>query len=500
MIHNNNIHRISQKKEVVYNVSINLLLQTVNIICGFILPPLIVQTFGSELNGMTSSIKQFIAYLGVVESGIGGASIAILYKPLAEKNIQSRNEILSATRHFYNKSGFLFTGLVIILAIIYPLIIKSQEKNNLSRLMVLILGISGIADFFLIGKYRVLLVADRKNYVVAFIHTIEIISNTVISIALIKLFNISSILMMQSVISFSFLLKYVLIVSYIKQKYHNLYIFNSPNVNILQQKWDVLIHQIGGLIIFNSPIVLLSIFCDLNTVSIYAVYSVVFVGLGNLIGCISTGMQAFFGKLLFEKRINSIYQKYETMYFIILGWIYSCAYILTIPFMKLYTKNMIDAEYIQPMLATLFVVVGIANKLRVPADLLISAAGHFKETKNRSMLEVMINIIASLFFVIKYGLSGVLIGSVCSFAYRTVDIIIYSHTKILNDKVKYTGIRIMLWGLCYFIAIYIIKCAIPYSGISNFDWIKYAFKVGIILAVPGIGYILLHFKSLFSSF
>jgi O-antigen/teichoic acid export membrane protein len=366
--------------------------------------------------------------------------------------------------------------------------------------MVLILSISGVSDFFLIGKYRVLLVADRKNYVVALIHAIEIISNTVISIVLIKLFKISSILMMQSIVSFSFLLKYILIVSYIKRNYHDLYIFDSPNINILQQKWDVLIHQIGGLIIFNSPIVLLSIFCDLNTVSIYAVYSVVFTGLGSLIGCISTGMQAIFGKLLIEKKISLIYQKYETMYFIILGWIYSCAYILTIPFMKIYTKNMVDAEYIQPMLAVLFVIVGIANKLRVPADLLISAAGHFKQTKNRSIVEVIINIITSFIFVIKYGLNGVLIGSVCSFAYRTVDIIIYSHTKILDNKIRHTGFMITLWGLCYFTAIYIVKRIIPYSGISNFDWIKYAFKVGIILAIPGIGYISLRFRSLFSSF
>jgi hypothetical protein len=136
----------------------------------------------------------------------------------------------------------------------------------------------------------------------------------------------------------------------------------------------------------------------------------VFSSLGNLIGCISNGIQAIFGKLLIEKRINSIYQKYETIYFIILGWAYSCVYILTIPFMKLYTKNMVDAEYVQPTLTVLFVVVGIANHLRIPASLLITAAGHFKQTKNRAILEAIINIIASLLFVIKYGLNGILIA------------------------------------------------------------------------------------------
>jgi O-antigen/teichoic acid export membrane protein len=497
MIQNNNTHQTSQKKEVTYNVLVNLLLQIVSIVCGFILPPLIVQTFGSNINGMVSSIKQFIAYLSIVEAGIGGASIAMLYKPLAENNIKFRNEILSATRYFYNKSGFLFTGLIIIFAFIYPFIIRSQENNNLSRLMVLILGISGVSDFFLIGKYRVLLIADRKNYVVVLIHSMEIISNTVISILLIKLFNVSSIITMQLMVSFSFLLRYILIVSYIKRNYRDLYIFNLPNTNILQQKWDVLVHQISGLIVFNSPIVLLSIFCDLNTVSIYTVYSMVFSSLGSLIGCISNGIQAVFGKLLIEKRIDSIYQKYETMYFIILGWAYSCAYILTIPFMKLYTKNMVDAEYVQPTLTTLFVAVGIANNLRVPANLLITAAGHFKQTKNRAILEAVVNIIASLFFVIKYGLNGILIGSACSFLYRTVDMIVYSHSNILNTRIVYIIGKIILWGLCYFIVAYVVIRIVPYSGISYFGWIKYAFTVVIILAVPGIGYILSRFRLLF---
>lgn len=57
--------------------------------------------------------------------------------------------------------------------------------------------------------------------------------------------------------------------------------------------------------------------------------------------------------------------------------------------------------------------------------------------------------------------------------------------------------KIILWGLCYFIVIYIVIRITPYSGISYFGWIKYAFKVAIILAVPGMGYILSRFRLLF---
>jgi O-antigen/teichoic acid export membrane protein len=105
----------SLKIEAAYNIAANLGPQIVTAICGFILPPLIIRTFGSETNGMVFSIGQFVAYLSVVEAGIGGASIAALYKPLAENNATERNGILAATRHFYNRSGFFCYNTKVLL-------------------------------------------------------------------------------------------------------------------------------------------------------------------------------------------------------------------------------------------------------------------------------------------------------------------------------------------------------------------------------------------------
>ena len=69
---------VSNKKLIFLTVVSNLSLQVVTALCGFVLPPLVICTFGSSVNGMVSSISQFIAYLNVVEAGVGGASIAAL--------------------------------------------------------------------------------------------------------------------------------------------------------------------------------------------------------------------------------------------------------------------------------------------------------------------------------------------------------------------------------------------------------------------------------------
>ena len=58
--------------------------EMVAVICGLILPRLILSTFGSSYNGITSSITQFLSCVTLLRAGIGGVTRASLYKPLAD--------------------------------------------------------------------------------------------------------------------------------------------------------------------------------------------------------------------------------------------------------------------------------------------------------------------------------------------------------------------------------------------------------------------------------
>ena len=69
-----------------YNIVTTLILQFVVLISGFIVPKLIIGKFGSNVNGLLSSITQFLAYISLLESGIGPVVKASLYKPIAEKD------------------------------------------------------------------------------------------------------------------------------------------------------------------------------------------------------------------------------------------------------------------------------------------------------------------------------------------------------------------------------------------------------------------------------
>ena len=61
----------------------SLFLQGVVFLSGIILPRFFLQEYGSNINGMVTSVNQFLVYLGLAEAGIGTASLVALYTPLA---------------------------------------------------------------------------------------------------------------------------------------------------------------------------------------------------------------------------------------------------------------------------------------------------------------------------------------------------------------------------------------------------------------------------------
>lgn len=102
------------------NIISNFAVQIISAIAGIIIPKLIIIQYGSTINGMVGSVGQFLMYAGLVEAGIGNASIVALYKPLTEKSWNDVNVILSEANRKYRKSGFIYILITLLIACIYP--------------------------------------------------------------------------------------------------------------------------------------------------------------------------------------------------------------------------------------------------------------------------------------------------------------------------------------------------------------------------------------------
>ncbi len=471
-------------EKALYNLMGNVLLQVVAAAVGFILPVLFIQHYGSTVNGMIGSIKQFIVYLSLVEAGVGAASMVALYKPLLNQNNISINAILSATSLFYRKSGYLFLGGLLLIAVLYPLLVKNEVEPIISSLMVLILGAGGLAEYFLIGKYRVLINADQRNYIISLIQAFTTILNAVVIVILIL--HDTHVLVVQAAATMVFVVQFLTIRWYVKKNYSYITFSEEPDFESIDQRWSALVHQIAALIVYNSPAVIITVFLGLKAVSIYVVYNMIFTAVNQMVAVFNAAVLAGFGQLIAGQDVDALrktYANYEYIFYGIIAWVFTCTALLIMPFMSIYTAGFIDANYIRPDIAVLLLVTSILGIIKSTMGTLIRAAGHFRETQTRSLLEAAINLCASLVLVQPLGLVGVLLGAVCSNSYRVVDTVLYTSKHILQQSPLPIIKRILSNAALAFIAAIAFLFWIDIQAINYGQWFLWATGVAIFVFI-----------------
>ena len=92
-----------KNKATLLNMISGLILQLFTLVSGFILPKIILIYFGSEVNGLVSSLNQFLSYITLVEGGITGVIVANLYKPIVDQDNRKISSVLITADRFYKK-------------------------------------------------------------------------------------------------------------------------------------------------------------------------------------------------------------------------------------------------------------------------------------------------------------------------------------------------------------------------------------------------------------
>jgi hypothetical protein len=275
-----------------------------------------------------------------VSLGLGITAQVALYKPLSDNNWYKINEILSATSRFFNRTGFVFFGIIIISSVLFPLVSKTDTSNYVLFLLVLIYGIGAMSEFIFISKYKILLAADQKQHILSNIQSQGILINTFVSVVLILCH--SSILLVQIMATLTYLLRLLLTIRYVKKKYVALDFNVTPNNESLNGKWTAFSYQIAGMINTYTPIIIVAFFCGFKNASVFSIYNMIFFSLTMITAIFSSGFSASFGNMLAKNEVYVLaksFASFEFMFRNIMFVVYTIALILVIPFMSIYIKS-----------------------------------------------------------------------------------------------------------------------------------------------------------------
>lgn len=483
--------KISRKNSAILNMIFNFIYQGTNTIVNIIIPPLIIGKYGSAINGLISTIKQILAYVQLVGAGISESTVVSLYKPLADDDTDKINSIYNACSITFFRMGVVFNLISLVVALVYPFFIKESFDYTFLVVLILVLSIAGASEFYVIGKYRALLIADQRLYIINIAQTVGSISNLLITIILIYLD--ANIILIQLGASILYAMRILIVYTYVKKNYLFLDKKCIPNFKAIEKRKAATVHHLSGLVCFGTQTVTISIFCGLIEASIYSVYNLIFNGMNLILSTISSSLLATFGNMLAsddKEHTRKIFSLFETFYYLCVFILYTVTYIMFLSFVDLYTSNVSDVNYIRRSFAMLFCIMGIINCTRTPGATLINAIGHYKETQNRALVEMTICIILQLLLVNIYKSEGVILGTIIAFLYRACDIFNYSNKVILSQSVRQT-LKKIIPNLIIFITFMLLVNSFDTYFVNNyFEWILVAI---IITSICSIIYLIINF-------
>lgn len=481
------------------NIKAAWLWQLVHILCQFATRTVIIKVLTIEYVGLSGLFSNVLTMLSLAELGIGEAIVFSLYGPIAKKE----HVVISSIMKFYQKV-YVFVG-VFIAAVGYALtpyigyFIKDMPENipDLDLIYLLFVANSAISYFF---SYKgTFITANQKNSIVVVnnginelvmvlvqITTLIITRNyilyLVIGVAFVLLRNITITLIANR--------KY----PYLKEKVREKMppeIFDS----IKKNTGAMVLHKIGGIVVFATDNLIISKFVGLVSVGLYTNYHVITNAVSVFINKFFQAMAASVGNLAVDAETEKQEKVFNSMTFLNF-WLHvfccCCLFNLLNPFISVIW---LGEEFLFAIGIVLLIVIKLyVTGMRISVQTFKNAKGLYWQNKFMPVGEALINLIASVILAKSMGVSGVLLGTIVSSILTCVWIeprVLYKYGFHKSPKSYYVR-------YIKYLAIFAVIMAVTYgcnSLILSDNLLTFVVKCCISGVVPNLLMVLFFYKT-----
>lgn len=484
------------KKKLFSNMTVGLLAQIVAVLSGFVLPRLILERYGSEVNGLTQSIKQFLGIINFLDMGVGQVVRSALYRPLAQKDSRQISRIMSSGGKFYRRLAYALAGYVGVLIFVYPLVVDSSFGWEYTALMIAVMAIGSFCQYYFGIIHEQLLHADQKSYLIYGMQILTTLANLAGCVWMIRAgCSIHAVKLMTALV---FLLRPVVYVLYVRRHYSidkKIEYTEEP----IKQKWNGIAQHVSAVVLDGTDNIVLTLFSTLSNVSVYSVYYFVISSIQNLYQSAAVGIQSAAGAVWAGNdtaAIKKMFSWVELGLHFATVLLFTCVGVLIVPFVRVYTDGLTDAQYIQPLFAALLTVAYGIRCLRTPYNIWILASGHFKQTQRCHIVAAALNLVLSILAVSRWGLVGIAVGTLIAMVYQTLWMAVYAAKKLLSISLAHIAGQFALDALAAGVSVVAVS-RVSLETVSYLGWFMMAVKVGLIsLVVIGLVMALFRFRLL----
>lgn len=445
-----------KKTKLIKNIITGFGGQLIIIILGLIVPRIFITSYGSDVNGLLSTITQVFSYMALLEAGIGQAAKNLLFKPFQEKDKDGISEIASIAKSYFRRLTLIYGAGVIAIAFILPFVLKTNVDNITIVLIILLEGMSGVISFYFIQTPSIIIGVDGKNYINNVINLVNKIAGYVVKIVM-AAFGLN-IVLLQLVFFLVTVVKVFFYETYFRKHYEWIRFKKTGREIKLKDRNAYILTEICWTIFSSTDMIVLSVFVSTQLSSVYGIYNMIFANVSLLVNSVYTSVNYLLGYSYHEsiEKYSHIHDSFNSIFLGLMTVLMSVCYCLTIPFVTLYTHGVTDANYIYNSLPLMFCLIQLISWSRYVSGNLTGIAGYAKPTSYISLVEALLNFSLSIIFVHKFGIVGVTLATVIALPVKVVWCTYVADKKVMKRS-YWKSISIIGVNFLFFFSVVILS-------------------------------------------
>ncbi|MDT8394531.1 MAG: sugar transporter [Bacteroidales bacterium] len=433
------------------------------LVLAFISRKVFIDTLGTELVGLSATMRNILGFLNLAELGVYTAVATSLYSPLVKDEKVKINEIISLFGFFYRIIGLFILAAGVILSIFLPQIFSRTELSLLILYAAYFTFLATTLVSYFNNYKQVLLVADQRQYMLTRITNWLNILKITLQILYVKYIAPDYLVWLGIELSFGLIIRFMLNRKAVKE-----YPWLTTNLgegralfvkykDIILKVKQLFVHKIAEFALYQTGNILVFALTSLSMVTYYTNYTIIFTKITTLVSSTLGSNLAGVGHVIAEKdagKIKKVFWEFNAMFYWIAGSLVFSLYYLTEPFITLW----LGAEFILEKAVFIIMLFNVYVRItRQTINFFINGYGIFRDVW-APWTEAAINIGIAIGVGYFYGLLGVVLGmAISSMLIVVLWKPFFLYREGFKEKFwpfwKYTGIYIFLliacWALFY---------------------------------------------------
>lgn len=405
----------------------------------FVTRTIFIQVLGKSYLGINGLFSDILTMLSLTELGFDSAINFKLYKPLAQNDIKRVRILMKFFRQVYAVVGCTILAMGLMVIPLLPHLIRDYDTLallGLNAVGIFLLHLMNSVCSYLFFAYRTAVIrADQKVYILSIADFFVVLLSNLVQI-IILLTTGSFVLYTATLVLFSVLQNLVNAVI-IKRRYPEVFIPEPESLSrqevadMFKDCGALFVYKVEGVVLKATDNMVLSSFIGLTIVGMYSNYLILYNTITSFLKKLYGATKASVGNLYVVADMKTKYVFFQVMNYLT-AVLYGTACVGIAVEANELLRCWIGVDYLIPQPFPVLVgieifFVGIKENLGQVRQI----SGVFRQMWFRPILGVIVNLGVSITLVRKYGIYGVLMGTVAAdvLTHFLVDpFVIYRHT------------------------------------------------------------------------